>query len=160
MDNRHTIESASIAAHDQAVQAVRAAARVSRVLERSSPDLNLAHYRVLSAVSSGDERASRVAERLALGRPTVSAAVDSLCARGLLDRGEVAGDQRASALSLTPAGERLLTSIESEMITRISALCARTRDSERVMESLAWLGLALDEAMEERLAELRSGAGE
>jgi DNA-binding MarR family transcriptional regulator len=142
---------------ERSIQAVRAAARVSRVLERSSPDLNLAHYRVLSAVSSGDERASRVAERLALGRPTVSASVDSLCARGLLDRGEVAGDQRASALSLTPAGERLLSSIESEMITRISALCARTPDADRVMESLAWLGFALDEALEERLAELRSG---
>jgi DNA-binding MarR family transcriptional regulator len=127
-------------------------------LERSSPDLNLAHYRVLSAVSSGDERASRVAERLALGRPTVSAAVESLCGRGLLDRGEVAGDQRASALSLTPAGEALLDAIETEMITRISALCARTPDAERVMESLAWLGLALDEAMEERLNDLRSGA--
>ena len=138
--------------------AVRTVARLSRVLERSSPDLNLAHYRVLSAVSSGDERASRVAERLALGRPTVSSAVDSLCERGLLVRGEVAGDQRASALSLTLAGEQLLATIESEMITRITSLCGRTPDAERVMEALAWLGQALDEALEERLTTARADA--
>ncbi len=99
-----------------------------------------------------------MAERLALGRPTVSAAVDSLCDRGLLVRGAVEGDQRASALTLTPAGDRLLADIESEMITRITALCARPPDSDRVMESLAWLGEALDDAMEERLAALRAGA--
>jgi DNA-binding MarR family transcriptional regulator len=141
---------------EQGVTAVRTVARLSRVLERSSPDLNLAHYRILSAVSSGDERASRVAERLTLGRPTVSAAVESLCERELLVRGEVAGDQRASALSLTPAGERLLAAIESEMISRITALCERTPDSKRTMESLAWLGEALDEALEERLTAVRA----
>lgn len=141
-----------------AVQAVRAAARVSRQLERSSPELNLAHYRVLSAVASGDERASRVAERLALGRPTVSAAVDSLCDRGLLARADVEGDQRASALSLSDAGSAVLEEIESEMITRITGLCSRTPDAARVMESLAWLGLALDEAATERMSGVRLGA--
>lgn len=142
---------------DQAVQAVRAAARVSRVLERSSLELNLAHYRVLSAVASGDQRASRVAERLAVGRPTVSAAVDSLCARGLLLRADVAEDQRASALSLTPAGQAVLAKIEAEMVARITSLCARTPDAERVLESLAWLGSALDAAMVERATASTNG---
>src|SRR5579875_3572176 len=59
-------------------EAVRALARASSVLERSSSELNLAHYRVLSAIASGQERASHVAARLALGRPAVSAAVESL----------------------------------------------------------------------------------
>jgi DNA-binding MarR family transcriptional regulator len=134
------------------VQAVRGLARVSRVLERSSPELNLAHYRVLSAIASGDERASRVAERLALGKPTVSAAVDVFCRRGLVVRGDVDGDQRAASLSLTSEGEAVLARVEAEMVARITDLTARTPDGAQVMESLSWLAAAIDETMAERHA--------
>jgi DNA-binding MarR family transcriptional regulator len=134
------------------VQAVRALARASRVLERASGELNLAHYRVLSAVASGDERASRVAARLALGKPTVSAAVDALCRRGLLTRTAEAGDQRAIALSLTAAGHVLLERAEDEMVARIRNLSARTPDAAQVIESLGWIGGAIDEAYAERIA--------
>src|SRR6059058_1194066 len=67
-------------------EAVRVLARLSRLMERASGDLSLAHYRVLSAVADGDQRATRLAERLALGKPTISASVDALCRRGLLAR--------------------------------------------------------------------------
>ncbi|NMH97855.1 winged helix-turn-helix transcriptional regulator [Pseudonocardia sp. K10HN5] len=135
-----------------AVQAVRALARASRVLERVSGELNLAHYRVLAAIGSGDERASRIAARLALGRPTVSAAVASLCQRGLLTRAHDAGDRRAAALALTLEGEALLDRVESEMVARIEDLCTRTPDGARVLESLRWLGAAIDEKHAERRA--------
>jgi DNA-binding MarR family transcriptional regulator len=62
----------------QQIEAVRALARATRVLERASGELSLAHYRVLAAIASGDERASRVANRLAIGKPTVSVAVEAL----------------------------------------------------------------------------------
>jgi DNA-binding MarR family transcriptional regulator len=88
------------------VEAVRALARASRVLERASGELSLAHYRVLSAIASGDERASRVASRLAIGKPTISAAVDTLCQRGLLLRSDVDGDQRVASLRLTSEGTK------------------------------------------------------
>jgi DNA-binding MarR family transcriptional regulator len=143
---------------DEVRAATRALARLSRVLERSSTELNLAHYRVLAAVAGGDERASRVASRLALGRPAISAAVDTLCERGLLTRGCVEGDQRAAALVLTPAGRDLLDRTEAEMGARLNDLCARTPDSAQVLRSLAWLGTALDAVVTERLAE-RAGAG-
>ncbi|MFI5614804.1 MarR family winged helix-turn-helix transcriptional regulator [Amycolatopsis sp. NPDC051903] len=136
-----------------ALGAVRALARASRLLERSSGELNLAHYRVLSAIASGDERASRVARRLALGRPAISAAVDALTKRGLVVRGGVDADHRATALSLAPEGERLLAATEAEMIARITALVARTPDAERVLEALGWLDTAIDEVMAERMAE-------
>jgi DNA-binding MarR family transcriptional regulator len=139
----------------RAVEAVRALARVSRVLVRSSDELSLAHYRVLSAVAAGEERASRVAARLAVGRPTVSAAVDSLLERGLLARSRVAEDQRASTLCVTAAGEALLARVEAEMVRRIEDLCARTPDPQRVLESLTWLEHALEEARAER----REGGG-
>ena len=77
------------------LEALRALVRIARLLERVSGDLSLAHYRVLAAISDGDERASRLATRLALGKPAVSAAVDALCRRGLVARCEVADDQPA-----------------------------------------------------------------
>jgi DNA-binding MarR family transcriptional regulator len=137
------------------VEAVRALARASRVLERASGELSLAHYRVLSAIASGDERASRVAERLAIGKPTVSAAVDALAQRELLRRSGVDGDQRVAALHLTPEGEALLSRVEAEMIRRIEDLCARTPDGPQLMESLAWLGQAIDQVQAQRAAERR-----
>ncbi|PFG56860.1 MarR family transcriptional regulator [Amycolatopsis sulphurea] len=132
--------------------AVRTLARVSRVLERSTAELNLAHYRVLSAIAGGDARASRVAQRLALGRPAISAAVDALTKRGLVVRSDVDGDQRAIALSLTPLGERLLAETEAEMVARVGALAGRTPDPEQVLRVLGWLGPAIDELVAEHLA--------
>jgi DNA-binding MarR family transcriptional regulator len=140
----------------RAVEAVRALARASSVLERSSPDLSLAHYRVLAAIAQGDERASNIARKLAIGKPTVSVAVESLCRRGLLARSGVAGDQRAAALHLTPAGEALLEQVETEMISRINDLCERTRDGQQLIESLVWLGAAMDSRLADRLAAKRS----
>lgn len=135
------------------LQAVRALARATRVLERASGELSLAHYRVLSAIASGDERASRVANRLAIGKPTVSAAVDALVQRGLLVRSGVDGDQRVAALHLTSEGAALLSRVEAEMIRRIDDLCARTPDGDQLMESLVWLGSAIDDMQAQRAAE-------
>ena len=103
----------------RAIEAVRALARASSLMERASSELSLAHYRVLSAISSGDERASRIAGRLAIGKPTISAAVNAMCERGLLVRMDVEGDLRAVDLRLTLKGRRLLERVEAEMIRRI-----------------------------------------
>jgi DNA-binding MarR family transcriptional regulator len=160
MDPVGETQQASPAAQDadraRAVQAVRALARASSALERSSPNLSLAHYRVLTAVAQGNERASNIARKLAIGKPTVSVAVESLCQRGLLARSGVAGDQRAAALHLTPAGEALLEQVETEMISRINDLCERTRDGQQLIESLVWLGAAMDSRLADRLAAKRS----
>jgi DNA-binding MarR family transcriptional regulator len=139
-------------ANEDEVRAIRALARVARLLERSSGDLNLAHYRVLSAIAEGSERASRVADRLTLGKPTVSAAVESLCRRGLLHREEVAADRRASMLSLTPAGEATLAAVDREMLGYLDDLLGRTADPDQVLDSLCRLGEALDELAAERAA--------
>lgn len=133
-------------------QAIRALARMARQLERSSGGLNLAHYRVLAAVADGDERASRVAARLALGKPTVSAAVESLTKRGLLSREDAAADGRATTLALTPSGRLALATVEEEMLDRLDDLCSRTADPDAVIAALAQLGEALDEVADERLA--------
>jgi DNA-binding MarR family transcriptional regulator len=129
-----------------ALNAVRTLARTSRVLERASGDLSLAQYRILSAIASGNEQASKVAARLAIGKPTVSATVEVLCQRGLLNRSGAPGDQRAVMLSLTTQGRELLGEVEAKMTARIADLCALTPDPAQVLRSLAWLGDALDQA--------------
>ena len=136
-------------------EAVRALARLARMLERSSGDLSLAHYRVLSGVADGDARASALAKRLALGRPAVSAAVESLCSRGLLERADVPGDLRASALRLTPQGEQVLAEVEVTLTERLDAVVGRTDDPASTLATLAGLGAALDAVAAERLAGAR-----
>lgn len=134
------------------LEAVRALARLARLVERSTGDLSLAHYRVLSAVADGNDRASRMAARLVLGKPTISAAVDALCQRGLLSRESVDGDQRATALRITPAGTSALAAVEESIVGRFGPVLERTPDAAQVVASLAWLGTALDELADERLA--------
>lgn len=125
---------------------MRALARVSRTLERAGCELSLAHYRVLSAIAAGDERATHIAARLALGKPTISANVEALCKRGLLTRCGVESDQRAITLRITAEGRSVLDSVEAAMSDRLDALCARTPDPQRVRESLRWLDEALEAA--------------
>ena len=132
------------------VEAVRALARASRLLERASGQVNLAHYRVLSAIASGDERASRIAAKLALGKPAISATVESLCQQGLLARVAVAGDQRAAALQLTGEGRSELTRVEAAMVAWLDDLCARTPDGARLLASLGAMGAAIDQMAAER----------
>jgi DNA-binding MarR family transcriptional regulator len=126
--------------------------RVSRLLERGSGGLSLAHYRVLAAVADGDERASHVASRLALGKPTISASVDALCRRGLLVREQNLDDQRVTALRLTPDGRAELAAAEAGMLRRLGAVLDRTEDPDAVLTALAELAAALDSLSAERLA--------
>ncbi len=126
------------------VDAVRAIARLSRVLERASGDLSMAHYRVLAAVADGDERASRVAARLALGKPTISASVDALCRHGLLTREDVEHDQRAATLRLTDAGARALRDAEAAMTQRLAQVLAHTQRGAEAGAALRRIGAGLD----------------
>ncbi|MCU1415549.1 MAG: hypothetical protein JWN80_2889 [Microbacteriaceae bacterium] len=135
-----------------AVGAVRALVRASRLLERASETLSLADYRVLSAIVEGEARASRLASRLAVGKPTISATVDSLVRRGLLRKAVVAGDGRAAELALTAEGESTFAAAESAMVERLEILCAGIPDSEGVLAAVARLGDAIDAAMIEREA--------
>jgi DNA-binding MarR family transcriptional regulator len=135
------------------VEAVRALARAARLLERASGEVNLAHYRVLAAIASGDQRASRIATKLALGKPTVSASVEWLSKRGLLARAGVQGDQRAASLQLTPEGTRWLNGVERAMAIWLEEICARTSPPGQTIRALASMGEAIEEIAAERFAE-------
>ncbi len=93
---------------DDLHRAARTIALLARVLERAAGDLTLAQYRVLALVSAGDERATLLAGRLAITKPSVSAVVDGLVERGCLAREPVDGDRRAIRLCITPTGPQAL----------------------------------------------------
>ena len=137
--------------HSETLEAVRVLARLSRVLERGTGELSVAHYRVLAAVADGEERASRVAARLALGKPTISASVDALCKRGLLNR-ESATDQRAATLRITRAGLGVLAEVEAALTARMDRVLSHVDDPTPVLAALSALGPALDAIADEQLA--------
>jgi DNA-binding MarR family transcriptional regulator len=124
-------------------RAVRALAFAARRLERSLPELSLSQYRVLALVASGDERASRVAQRLAVAKPTVTAVVDGLVERGLLQREAIEGDRRALRLVLTDPGRSALTDAEAAMCSAIGEVLDDAGDRAAVVAGL----LDLDDAM-------------
>lgn len=135
-------------AHTEAHAAVLALARASRILERSLHELSLADFRVLSAIAEGEARASRLAHRLALGKPAISSTVDSLVRRGLLSKRAHGGDQRAIELVLTPTGEETRSAAETTLIAVVTDL---VDDTERPAATLAAIA-SLEPAIERRQA--------
>ncbi|MHA7984230.1 MarR family winged helix-turn-helix transcriptional regulator [Rathayibacter sp. CAU 1779] len=133
--------------------AVHALTRASRILERSLPQLSLADFRVLSAVAEGEARASRLAQRLALGKPAISSTVESLVRRGLLRREAHGSDQRAIDLVLTEEGETAREEAESALAAVAVGLAGDTDDPEATLAALAALG----DAIERRQAAFAAG---
>jgi DNA-binding MarR family transcriptional regulator len=133
-------------------------ARLARVLERAcgevrQPPLTLAQYRLLAMIGDGASRASHLAGQLALAKPTVSATIDTLVERGLVERGTAPDDRRVARLSLTSAGEVALGEAERAMRGRLDAVLAHVDDPDAVRDALGALRGGLDEWRVERRAE-------
>jgi DNA-binding MarR family transcriptional regulator len=125
---------------------VRTLARLARHLEHASCGLSLPQYRLLAMVADGDERATDLAGRLALAKPTVTAAVDGLVERGLLTRTDVPGDRRAACIRVTAAGRRALHASEAAMDEHLASMVERCPHPDAVRHALAELEAALDAA--------------
>ncbi len=123
---------------------VEALTRVARILERASPELSLSHYRVLTMVAAGNGRASRLAQRLALGKPAISAAVDSLVARGFIVRSSLDPDRRVTLLEITAMGSTALAAAEAAMSAELADLLRHAPDRAATLVVLRNLSLALD----------------
>ncbi len=81
----------------------RVAAWLSKRVEvaLAQVDLTLPQYRVLGILAEGAAAASGLADRLAVRRPSITALIDGLVARGLVDRRQEDTDRRRVALRLT-----------------------------------------------------------
>jgi DNA-binding MarR family transcriptional regulator len=132
-------------------------ARLARMLERAcgelDPPLTLAQYRLLAMIDSGSDRASHLAGLLALAKPTVSATVDTLVERGLVERSTSRDDRRVTTLSVTAEGHAVLSVADAAMRARLDDVLGRVEDPAAVSDALAALGAALDERRAERRAE-------
>jgi long-chain acyl-CoA synthetase len=132
--------------------AARAVVRVARMLEHAATELTLPQYRLLVMVDSGDQRASQLAGRLALSKPTVTAVVEGLVERGFLARSEVSGDRRAVCLSLTDAGRKALAATDAAMGERLATVLARCADPAAAEDGLGQLAAAVNDVMAEKIA--------
>jgi DNA-binding MarR family transcriptional regulator len=88
--------------------AVLTVMRLFRGLERVDTGLTPQQYRILKLAGAGGERSARLAERLAVAKPTLTATADGLVAAGYAQREAEAGDRRVVRLRLTAAGRAAL----------------------------------------------------
>jgi DNA-binding MarR family transcriptional regulator len=131
---------------DEAVSAVLTVLRISRVLERIDAGVSPQQYRILKLIGLGGERSARLAEKLAVARPTLTSTADSLVAAGLAVREAEPGDRRVVRLRLTPAGQAAVERADQAYAEWFEGLLEYTG---RRTEILAGLQL-LDESMSER----------
>ena len=129
------------------VEAGRALATGARALERVLGDMTLAQFRVLSMVASSPERASRIAERADMSRPSLSGLLDGLAARGWVERRVVDSDRRGVRLEVTPEGHAALHRAQAAVSDAMAGILVDVPLGERdaVLRALVVLGRAFDD---------------
>ena len=136
--------------------AIRVLARISRQLETADSGLTLPQYRMLSALSDGGQRSARLAQRLAIRKPTATALADGLVAAGYAERESEPGDRRIVRLEMTPAGEAALARADDAFTAKIGPLLNQVPDPAALVKALLALGQAIDARAEELAAAQRA----
>jgi DNA-binding MarR family transcriptional regulator len=132
---------------------IRLLARLSRVAELACREsgISLPQYRLLVSASGRTQRASELAARVGVSRPTLTSLVDGLEQGGLLRRTPVANDRRGIQLVPTAAGREAVARAEAALAARLSRL-APPGAAHVVRDVVASLGAALDREREARVA--------
>nr|MDT0660900.1 MarR family winged helix-turn-helix transcriptional regulator [Micromonospora sp. DSM 115978] len=126
-------------------------ARLGRILEKyAGPELTLTQYRMLVLIAGGDSRASRLARKLVIGKPSVTAAVEVLEAKGLVVRSQLDEDRRGSLLAVTPSGTRMIAEVTGSLGQILGDVIERCEDPRAVRDALAQLAIALEARAEQR----------
>src|SRR5579863_3095403 len=108
--------------------------RLFRALERVDTDLTPQQYRILKLAGAGGERSARLAERLAVAKPTLTATADALVALGYAEREAEAGARRAAVDRADAAYTGWLTE-----------LLEATGDPAAILHAFGDLDAAMDE---------------
>jgi DNA-binding MarR family transcriptional regulator len=130
---------------DETISALLTVLRIARVLERIDAGVSPQQYRMLKLIGLGGERSARLAEKLAVARPTLTATADSLVAAGLACREAEPGDRRVVRLHLTDAGRAAVERADVAYGTWFGSLLEHTGRAEHIVADL----LKLDESMTE-----------
>lgn len=126
----------------------RTVARLARHVEvaLAGCDLSVPQYRLLSLLSEGSVNASTLAQRLVVSRPSVTALVDGLVARGMVERGTDPADRRHVTHLVTERGEQVLAEADRTAAARLHELSRHLspEDVPAARAGLAAWGRALD----------------
>ncbi|HVB92337.1 MAG TPA: MarR family transcriptional regulator [Acidimicrobiales bacterium] len=108
-------------------------------------DLTLPQYRVLGILAEGSAAASGLADRLAVRPPSITAVIDGLVARGLVERKQEDSDRRKIALRLTAEGVRTVAEADRSVDEYLASIagCLPGRDQATALRSLELWGRAL-----------------
>jgi long-chain acyl-CoA synthetase len=126
----------------------RAAAWLSKQLELALLDveLSLPQYRILGLLAEGASLPSALAQRLAVRRPTITAVVDGLQVRGLVERTPDGDDKRSVTHTLTHKGQQLRAKADAAVDLRLRTIADSLGDAEltnRALDSLELWGQAM-----------------
>jgi DNA-binding MarR family transcriptional regulator len=141
-------------AQDDLVAAARGLATAARLLERALGDMTLPQFRVLGVVASSPERASRIAERAAVSRPSLSGVLDGLESRQWVRRSVVDGDRRGVRLDVTTGGRHALAGACTAAGRAVSEILDELEPDDRAaaVRGLVLLAQAFDRRGARRVA--------
>jgi long-chain acyl-CoA synthetase len=107
----------------------------------ATAELSLPQYRVLGLLDESPAVSSDLAERLAVRPPSVTAIVDGLVARGLVERRTVVSDRRQVDHVLTESGRHALDTADTAVTGRLHEIAGCLGD--QVETGRAFDGLAI-----------------
>ncbi len=121
----------------------RTAAWLAKQVELAlvSADLSLPQYRILGLLTEGSAVSSALAERLAVRPPSITAVVDGLVSRGLVERRHAEDDRRRVAHVLTAKGEALLEKANEAVDSRLAGIAGSLETEELTARALEGLAL-------------------
>ena len=135
--------------------AVRGVALAARMIEHHLDAMTLAQLRIMTLIERDPIRASALAERAALSRPTLSGLLDGLAAKGWIDRCAVDGDRRGVTLAITDVGRRALTAAQRESTRALAGLLDElpARRRAAAIDALGSLATAVQIRHDRRMVE-------
>jgi DNA-binding MarR family transcriptional regulator len=142
---------------DATVSAVLTVLRISRVMERVEAGVSPQQYRMLKLIGVGGERSARLAERLAVAKPTLTSTADSLVAAGLACREAEPGDRRVVRLCLTPDGRAAIERADEAYSAWFGSLLDHTGRRDEILADFELLSESMTERRRARLAAEQAG---
>ena len=135
---------------ERASRVVMILLRLFRALERVDTDLTPQQYRILKLAGAGGERSAKLAERLAVAKPTLTAIADGLVAAGYARRETEPGDRRVVRLCLTDSGHAAVGRADAAYGQWLDQVLAQASAPEAVLNALDTLNEAMDEVRRAR----------
>src|SRR5262245_17911853 len=99
---------------------------------------------MLATLNEGGFRSARLAERLAIRKPTATALADGLVAAGYAERESEDGDRRIVRLTITDSGRAALAKAAEVYRERLRPLVADLPEESRFLADLRGIAAGLD----------------